>query len=352
MDGQQNAPLPGPESSIPELTAANRAAFNEGLVNQQAQAGMQQDQARIDQQEQAARIEAEKNDPNNYRIVRTATGGMRFIDPTGQEVSVDEYARVAGETPAGVLRDSEDPQDQQFVQDYENLQTTINALYNEDTGTLQQIQKRDPEAFSVLQDYTQKRGNLGDAADDMMSDFMDYYGSYYGQNQNQPGPNEPFAPEFARNIGPSAGQRFGQVSQLDPEVARELPASELNDPEAIQERMTSEVATPQDVLGLSDRGQNIQQQQQQAQQILEQRRADEDNFGFREDVLNPIGDFFGNIKDRGQFIQQDVGRGLSSNNQQGIGSTALDRDQQNRIANAARGDFIDRSTRRFLSGRG
>lgn len=347
--------LPGPSSVFPELTAANQAAFNAGGVDQAAQAGAQQDQAIVDRQNEQSRIAEERSDPNNYRVVRTATGGMRFIDPTGQEVSVDEYAQVTGQTPAGVLQDSEDPQDRQFVDDYLNLQTTIDALYNEDAGTLQQMQVRDPEGFSVLQQYTQKHGNLADAADSMMNDFMSYYGNYYGQDKEAPRGDENVAPRFAQNIGPSYSSSQAFNAQLTPDIVDDLSPSQLNDQKAIEDAQLQEVFTPQDVLGTTSFGRQRQRQAQEAQQILERRRQGEQEekniwnlWGYESDV-NPA-------YDAGQWARGRIGDWFGGDSAQssasGIGNTAMNREQQNRISNARQGDFIDRSTRRFLSGRG
>lgn len=352
MDGQQNASLPGPESSIPELTAANRAAFNEGLVSQQAQAGSQQDQVVIDRQEEAARREQEMQDPRNYQIVRTPTGGMRFIDPSGNEVTVRDYARVSGQTPAEVLEQSQDPQDQQFVEDYKNMQTTINALYNEDAGALQQMRARDPEGFSVLQEYTNQHGNLSDAADAMMGDFMNYYGDYYGR-QDQEG--QLVAPEFSQNVSPSASAREVGAQIPTVEAIENLPESELGQPGAPvpEDALQQGVLRPQDLLGSDPQGQQIQQQQEQARQRLRERRAGDGGLGerFREGAENLdflMGEIGRGFEAINPFSSDDARKGAASN----IGNTALDRDSQNRIANARQGNFTGRSTRQFLSGRG
>lgn len=348
MDGQQNAPLPGPESSIPELTAANRAAFNEGLVDQQVQAGLQQDQAAIDRQEEMARREQEMQDPRNYQIVRTPTGGMRFIDPSGNEVTVRDYARVSGQTPAEVLEQSQDPQDQQFVEDYKNMQTTINALYNEDAGALQQMQSRDPEGFSVLQDYTNQHGNLSDAADAMMEDFMNYYGDYYGREGQE---GQLAAPEFAQNTSPSASAREVGTTFPSPQAIQELSESELGQPgEPVPEAARQQgVLRPQDLLGTDPQGEQFQREREQAINELQRRRQEANQPGFIGQGIDFLQSSIGEgIDQLNPFSSDDARKGAAS----GIGNTALDRDSQNRIANARRGDFTGRSTRQFLSGRG
>lgn len=66
-------------------------------------------------------------DPSKYQQVQKPDGGYAFYDPLGNEISASQYAAVNKSTPSDVLKNSQNPVDIAYRQDYNNLQTYINA---------------------------------------------------------------------------------------------------------------------------------------------------------------------------------------------------------------------------------
>lgn len=74
----------------------------------------------------AARARAEaaaENDPSKYKQVLTQDGGYKFYDAQGNEISASLYAAARNESPADVLKNSYNPIDRAFIEDYKSLRT-------------------------------------------------------------------------------------------------------------------------------------------------------------------------------------------------------------------------------------
>lgn len=104
------------------LSNANTAvqANNDALTvkNQQAQADFKQQQ------------EQDMANPSKYKQVPEPGGGYTFYAPNGQKISASIYAHITGQDLGKVLSGSDNPVDQVFSQDYQNLQTYLNAKRN------------------------------------------------------------------------------------------------------------------------------------------------------------------------------------------------------------------------------
>lgn len=74
----------------------------------------------------AAKVSA-LSDPSKYKQVQKPDGGYAFYDPLGNEISASAFAAIHNSTPADVLKNSQNPVDIAYHQDYNNLQTYINA---------------------------------------------------------------------------------------------------------------------------------------------------------------------------------------------------------------------------------
>jgi len=78
----------------------------------------------------------EKLNPDNYKMVKKEDGGFDFFDPDGNAIDVKKFADVNGTTPAKILANSDNPFDQQYVNDYNNTKDLITAIQNGDNETV------------------------------------------------------------------------------------------------------------------------------------------------------------------------------------------------------------------------
>lgn len=120
----------------------------------------------------------ERLDPSAYKIVNAPNGGKVILDPvSGQQVDIGTYVNRTGANPADVLKDSTNPQDQQFVSDYNDFQGYMNAKLNE---------KASPEAAKTAQAYenaVKKQYNIDLASmnpQQVANLFLSEYGNYLG----------------------------------------------------------------------------------------------------------------------------------------------------------------------------
>lgn len=137
-------------------------------------------------------------DPGQYTVTPTDSGGLSFTNGAGEEVSARDYAALTGQTLAEVLRDSNDPNDIQFVQDYNDVNELVRAMVTQDTEFLAQLKTFDPDRYEALIDRS---------PEDIRLAFQTYYGSYYGLQNDQTGEaaapvqqGSNFAPNTSRTI--------------------------------------------------------------------------------------------------------------------------------------------------------
>jgi hypothetical protein len=85
-------------------------------------------------QQAEARAAAQKlkdlQDASKYRQVAIGDGGYDFYDPAGNKITAAQYAAVTGKSPADILKNSQNPIDIAFAQDYTQLQNYIRDKQN------------------------------------------------------------------------------------------------------------------------------------------------------------------------------------------------------------------------------
>lgn len=123
-----------PLGSFPELAKLYSSAFqlplsNAGTAVQANNTALTvknaQDQATFKQQ-----MDQDMTDPSKYKQVPAPDGGYNFLAPNGQQISAYDYARVTGKDLGTILKQSQNPIDLGFEQDYKNLQDYINNKIN------------------------------------------------------------------------------------------------------------------------------------------------------------------------------------------------------------------------------
>lgn len=71
-------------------------------------------------------------DPSKYRRERKEDGGFAFYDPSGNEIDINTYAQRVGIKRVDAIRDSENPLDLQFMNDYSNMESIMKRAFDGD----------------------------------------------------------------------------------------------------------------------------------------------------------------------------------------------------------------------------
>lgn len=127
-------------------------------------------QAKAAEQARQAALQKAKDkiDPSKYTVVRKDDGGFDFFDPDGTAIDVKQYASVIGKTPAEILADSDNPFDRQFVNDYSNTRTLVDAIQQNDTDTINSFTAND-QALGKMK------------PEDLMRELVKKYPNIYGK---------------------------------------------------------------------------------------------------------------------------------------------------------------------------
>ncbi len=191
--GAQGNTAPGtsPLGSFPELNQiyglgnqADQAKFagaapqyNTGVTvaNDQANAAAA---ASVAQQKLTALADATK-----YQQVQKPDGGYAFYDPLGNQISASDYAGITNKSLADVLKNSQNPIDKAFTQDYKQLENYINDKQNS---------KSDPQAAAnaaaVEAEVKKAYGiNLAkESPQQVIQSFQQAYPTVFGGNKAGP----------------------------------------------------------------------------------------------------------------------------------------------------------------------
>ena len=196
----QNTDTPAsPIGNFPELAGAYKASFqaqpfavaaggNQALGNvadaNAATAAKQRAQAINDRLKEIQY----NSDPKNFQQIQKADGGYDFKDPTGQPLTVAQFAKVQNTTPDQILKGSTNPLDQQYVNDFNNLQKIVNAKIQGDQGTVNKMAYQlygdqskpitDPANVKVAQQFSTYLNSM--KPHDLISAFTQYYPHVYG----------------------------------------------------------------------------------------------------------------------------------------------------------------------------
>lgn len=176
----QAANVGGSSSYIPEVTGYSRAGAIEGAVKQGISAGgtlAGQKAKEADEADEAARKAAmqkmaDKLDPGKYRRERKSDGGFAFFDPEGKEIGIDQFAQVTGSRLIDILKDSENPIDQEYISDYANMNDLAQAMYNGDSATAEAFISQNPEL-------------KGAKVENLMTELIKKYPHLYGRGSYQ-----------------------------------------------------------------------------------------------------------------------------------------------------------------------
>lgn len=163
-----------PLGSFPELAQMYRSSFQLPLSNAQMQAQSAHDAITIANQKKAEEIRQRHAqdllDPNKYQRIKKADGGFAFVGPDGKEISASAYADLIGKNPKDVLKDSENPIDIAYSQDFDNLQDFLRAVTTGDKEKSKQYYALNPGLEKMK-------------PDEVIRQFKEAYPTVYGGNK-------------------------------------------------------------------------------------------------------------------------------------------------------------------------
>ena len=166
-----------PTSSIPELSQLYAGSFGLGDKQFSQSAGTYNDEVTVANQKAAAEEARQRkikmaefmNNPNNYQQLPKKDGGYGFYDPQGKEISAFDYSRITGKAIDSILRDSQNPVDVGFNQDYKEMQNYMNAWTSGDKETVKSYQAQNQELANIKDPQ------------DLINRFRQAYPTVFGQ---------------------------------------------------------------------------------------------------------------------------------------------------------------------------
>lgn len=114
-------------------------------------------------------------DPSKYQRVVNNSGGYDFYTPTGKKISATDYAQIQGKHVTDILKGSQNTVDQNFVQDYKEVQK-LGELTTQGGSALKDYLKKNPDIKKQLDDEGAKTYS------DVVKKFRAAYPQFFPQS--------------------------------------------------------------------------------------------------------------------------------------------------------------------------
>lgn len=183
---QTPAPAPGFGAS-PELDKMYQSTFQlpQSQMATGALGNIGQDQIDYQKKAEAAakQLTEDMSDFEKYEKRQKDDGGYDFFDPLGNQVDIATLSQRTGRRPAEIVQDSQNPIDQQYLQDYKRLQDYGQAFYDSAKGdraaikTIEQYNAQDENLDKLFKEFGNKPTNeyLGKVRDLFFNHYKRYY---------------------------------------------------------------------------------------------------------------------------------------------------------------------------------
>ena len=86
-----------------------------------------------------------RTDPKNYKAIVNDAGGYDFYDATGGKISAVEYAKATNKHITDLYKDSQDPNDKDFTDDYKKVLELGKIIQSGDKKARDAFYKKNPE---------------------------------------------------------------------------------------------------------------------------------------------------------------------------------------------------------------
>ena len=166
----QNYANAGVINASPAQFVGKQESIQADIDEKQRQEAIQASQAKQKLDDQR---EADKADPGKAYMKLGEDGKYRYYNGAGEALNINQFSLLTGKRPDEILADSENPEDQKFVQDYNTMRTFTQAWVNGDNDTLKRLRASDPAKYEqILKTYKSPA--------EMVNAFRGYYSDYYG----------------------------------------------------------------------------------------------------------------------------------------------------------------------------
>ena len=198
---------PSPLDASPEIANLYRSSFqlpqSEIATGALANIGEEQIKYQKDVEAKTQQLEQDMADFSKYKKVPKDNGGYDFIDPQGNQVDVATVSQRTGTRPTEIVKDSDNPEDQQYVSDYTRLNKFVQSMQDMETGDkeaaayVKTTVDNDPGLKKLWSEHLAKNSSPDDFTQKIMDYFRQHYSKYYGL------PRTPKTPVVStRKIGP------------------------------------------------------------------------------------------------------------------------------------------------------
>lgn len=165
-----------------------------------ASANFQQQQA-----ENKIKIQNQQNqlNPSAYQFSKNKDGTVTILNSVGDQVSIGTYAALTGENPAEALQNAgaTDPASQRFIAAYNNMQTFVQDKIAAQNG--------DEQAVAELGDFYKANPGLQNIElGQLQTEFMNQYGSYFGQPTSGQGLGQGISPTLTSANNPQTTSAY------------------------------------------------------------------------------------------------------------------------------------------------
>lgn len=159
------------------------------------------------EQDKASQLDQQKKDlldPSKYTQQIDENGGYKFYDPTGQEIDAKQYSSATGKHITDILKKSQNPADQQFVQDYGQIEKIGQIMQSGDKKALEDLYKKQPDLKKQIDGKTYSQ---------IVTDFRKFYPQFF--NTSQPATvKTTYANQTPGSLGDNAGGIGGFIKSL------------------------------------------------------------------------------------------------------------------------------------------
>jgi len=145
-------------------------------------------------------------DPSNFKRVAAQDGGYDFYDPAGRKIDVQTYAAAKGVRPDEALKDSGNPNDTDFVQNYNKTMELGRVMASGDQTTLDKFYKANPDVKNNIDQLGIK------GFSDYVKNFRQAYAPYFTSAQSNATQQQ--ADKVPTQMGIGGGSSGGLVGWL------------------------------------------------------------------------------------------------------------------------------------------
>lgn len=142
------------------------------------QAAQIQDRKAASAASDKAAWDKQMNDPSNFKRVAAQDGGYDFYDPAGRKIDMQTYAAAKGVRPDEVLKDSGNPNDTDFAQNYNKTVQLGHIMASGDKSSMDKFLKSNPDVKNNIDQLGIK------SYSDYVKNFRQAYAPYFTQSQS------------------------------------------------------------------------------------------------------------------------------------------------------------------------